>query len=125
MEHLLKDDIKLVYDETMNFITDLYSNQIKRINVTKLHRGAFVKGLNFIFSLLTKRLRDKNEDIVQSTINTIIYLAQLETVSAEYVIRQMINVMNSEPNPSNVFNREMLGRIEVFIIIIYCRLLLK
>lgn len=125
MEHLLKDDIKLVYDETMNFITDLYSNQIKRINVTKLPRGAFIKGLNFIFSLLTKRLRDKNEDIVQSTINTIIYLAQLETISAEYVIRQMINVMNSEPNPSNVFNREMLGRIEVFIIIIYCRLLLK
>lgn len=122
MEHLLKDDIKLVYDETMNFITDLYSNQIKRINVTKLPRGAFIKGLNFIFSLLAKRLRDKNEDIVQSTINTIIYLAQLETVSAEYVIRQMINVMDSEPNPSNVFNREMLGRIEVFIIIIICRL---
>lgn len=120
MEHLLKDDIKLVYDETMNFITDLYSNQIKRINVSKLPRGSFIKGLNFIFSLLTKRLRDKNEDIVQSTINTIIYLAQLETVTPEYVIKQMINVMESEPNSSNVFNREMLGRIEVYSFFYYC-----
>lgn len=117
-DHLLKDDIKSVYETTLNMVYDILSNDIDRIDMQRISRNTITKGIDFIYDRIFKRLSDKNHEIVDSSVSIILNLSTISCVGYDYSIKRIVSITKKKV-ASSIFYKPMVKRLEILTQIIF------